>query len=59
VWNVATPLKSGHDDVPGKPTVRKAQTFSGNRMAQVANAGSRKAAGTREAVIDASVDVPA
>ncbi len=33
---------------PGRLTVRKAQFPSGNRMAQEANAGSRKAAGNRE-----------
>lgn len=45
VWNVETPLRSG--PWPGRPTVRKAQLPSGNRMAQEANAGSRKATGTR------------
>lgn len=33
----------------GKPTVRKAQSLSGHRMTQQANAGSRKAAGNRDA----------
>jgi hypothetical protein len=32
----------------GRLTVRNAQLPSGNRMAQQANAGSRKAAGNRE-----------
>src|SRR5664279_1020272 len=49
VWNVATPLRSGRKNPPGRPTVRKAQLRSGNRMAQEANAGSRKAAGNQEA----------
>jgi hypothetical protein len=32
VWNVATPLRSGH--VLGNPTVRKGQLRSGQRMTQ-------------------------
>ncbi len=35
------------EQLPGRLTVRKAQSPSGNRMAQEANAGSRKAAGNR------------
>jgi hypothetical protein len=41
--------------VSGKPTVRKAQFPSGNKMVQEANAGSRKAAGNREMITDSSV----
>jgi len=33
---------------PGRLTVRKAQALSGNRMAQEANAGRRKATGNRQ-----------
>jgi len=44
--NVVTPSGSGHQEVPGKPTVRKAQSPGGNRMTRQANArrpkGSRK-----------------
>jgi hypothetical protein len=43
----------------GKPTVRKAQLPSGNKMVQEANAGGRKAAGTRETITDSSVGSPA
>jgi hypothetical protein len=45
--------------MPGKPTVRKAEVFSGNGMAQEANAGGRKAAGNREGMTGSSVDLPA
>src|SRR5664279_4763150 len=47
VWNVETPLGSGWEQPPGRPTVRKAKLLSGNRMTQEANAGRRKAAGNR------------
>lgn len=48
MWNVGTPSESRR--CPGKPTVRKAQSSGGNRMAQQANAGGRKATGNRERV---------
>jgi hypothetical protein len=46
VWNVGTPMGSGHKAVTGKPTVRKAQSPSGKWMTREANAGGRKATGT-------------
>jgi hypothetical protein len=46
--NVETPSGSGRQAAPGKPTVRKAQLPSGNRMTREANAGGRKAAGNRD-----------
>ena len=48
VWNVETPLGSGSLSRLGRLTVRKVQFPSGNRMAQQANAGRRKATGNRE-----------
>ena len=39
---------------PGRPTVRGAELPGGNRMVQEANAGGRKAAGTRDAVVVSS-----
>jgi hypothetical protein len=44
--------------VPGRPTVREADILSGNRMAQEANAGSRKASGKREMLAGAPPDLP-
>ena len=41
--------------VSGKPTARKPQLPSGNKMVQVANAGSRKATGNQEMLTDSSV----
>jgi len=41
----------------GKPTVRKAQLPSGNKMVQEANAGGRKAAGNRETTVGSSAGV--
>jgi hypothetical protein len=41
----------------GKPTVRKAQLPSGNKMVQEANAGGRKAPGNRETTADSFVGV--
>jgi hypothetical protein len=41
-------LGSGWLSPLGRLTVRKAQVLSGNRMAQEANAGRRKATGNRE-----------
>jgi hypothetical protein len=41
-------LGSGWLSPLGRLTVRKAQILSGNRMAQEANAGRRKATGNRE-----------
>jgi len=41
-------LGSGTRVVTGKPTVRKAQLPSGNRMTREANAGGRKATGNRD-----------
>jgi len=45
VRNAVTP--SGSGPWAGKPTVRKAQVLSGNRMTREANAGGRKATGNR------------
>ena len=39
--------ESGHGDVAGKPTARKAQSPSEGRMTWEANAGGRKATGNR------------
>ena len=50
-WNVVTPLGSGLRFRTGKPTVRKADILSGSGMAQEANAGGRKASGSRGVVI--------
>jgi hypothetical protein len=50
MWNVETPSRSGHDEVAGGPTVRRAELPGGNRMAQEANVGRPKGdgkAGTR------------
>src|SRR5438132_1754797 len=47
VGNVGTPMGSGHSDVAGKPTARKAQSPSEGRMTWEANAGGRKATGNR------------
>src|SRR6266849_6699334 len=47
VWNVGTPMGSGHSDVSGKPTARKAQSPREGRMTWEANAGGRKATGNR------------
>ena len=58
VWNVETPLGSGRS-WPGRPTARKAQLPSGNRMAQEANAGSRKETGTRGSMAGLSTGRPA
>jgi hypothetical protein len=55
VRNVATPAGVPALLASGKPTVRKAQLPSGNKMVQEANAGGRKAAGTREMLTDSSV----
>jgi hypothetical protein len=50
VWNMETPSGSQHAPfaVQGRPIVRKAQSLGGNRKAQEANAGSRKATGNRD-----------
>jgi hypothetical protein len=42
------PVEVRAHDALGRPTVREAEIRSGNRMAQEAKAGSRKAAGKRE-----------
>jgi hypothetical protein len=55
VWNVATPAGVPALWASGKPTVRKAQLPSGNKMVQEANAGGRKAAGTPEMITDSFV----
>src|SRR5687768_4872654 len=43
VRNMITPMRSGRN--PSKPTVRKTEFLSGNRMLQEAKASSRKATG--------------
>src|SRR5579872_5980106 len=43
--NGTTPMKSGDGRFASKPDVRKAQSFSGRRTLQEANASSRKAPG--------------
>jgi hypothetical protein len=43
---------------PGKPTARKAQSLSGGRKTQEANAGGRKAAGNRGTVAGSSTSGP-
>jgi len=50
--------RPGPGVVPGKPTVRKAQFPGGNRMTRQANAGGRKAAGTRDAWLAPPLAVP-
>jgi hypothetical protein len=45
VRNVETPMESGGGRYAGGPTVREAESSSGNRNVQEANAGSRKATG--------------
>jgi hypothetical protein len=55
---------AGHGIRPGRappspePTARKAQLPGGNRMTREANAGSRKAAGNRDAVAGPPPAVP-
>jgi len=44
------PVEVRAHDALGRPTVREAEVRSGNRMAQEAKAGSRKAAGKREMI---------
>jgi hypothetical protein len=44
---------------PGQPTARKAQSPSGRRMTQDANAGGRKATGTRDDMAGPSASRPA
>ena len=48
---VKSPLGSGLRFWTGNPTVRKAGILSGSGMAQEANAGGRKASGSRGVVI--------
>lgn len=51
VRNVTIPMGSGAAFVVvGGPTVRKADVPSGRRMTREANAGSRKATGTRDSM---------
>lgn len=52
VWNVEPRMGSGL--LAGKPTVREAQSPSGNATTREANAGSRKATGKRDMVAGAS-----
>jgi hypothetical protein len=47
VRNAITPLESRRECAPGNPTVRKDQPSSGSRKAREANAGGRKAMGSR------------
>jgi len=50
-------LGSQHRWVLGRPTVRKAESPSGNKMVQEAKAGSRKAAGKRDMFTGSSLVV--
>jgi hypothetical protein len=51
------PVEVRAEKVPGRPTVREADIRSGNRMAQEANADSRKAAEKREMVAGSPPDL--
>ena len=53
--NVTTPMRSKRLFELGRPTARNAQPLSGWRKTQQANAGGRKAAGTRGRMSDTSV----
>lgn len=55
--NVTIPMRSSVC-CAGKPTVRKAQSRSGRRTAQEANADGRKATGSRDMVVRPSLAVP-
>jgi hypothetical protein len=49
VRNTETPSRSRHPiRVKGRPIARKAESLGGNRKAQEANAGSRKATGNQD-----------
>src|SRR5947209_18588950 len=49
VRNTETPSRSRHPTrVKGRPIARKAESLGGNRKAQEANAGSRKATGNQD-----------
>src|SRR5205814_4132193 len=49
-----TPSRSGRKVLPGKPTVRRAQSLGGNRMTEKRNAGSGNATGNRDQVASPS-----